>query len=108
METRVIALWLRQSEMKNFFAIGMDYAWGHNSIDVFQDEVKKAGKNFVGAVFSPIGTKDFSTYITKIRQSGADACFIVHAGRRQQRLPVAVARSTVCPARCSCLRPSSI
>src|SRR5205085_4464464 len=41
METRVIALWLRQSELKNFFAIGMDYAWGHNSIDVFQDEVKK-------------------------------------------------------------------
>ena len=80
METRVIALWLRQSEMKNFFAIGMDYAWGHNSIDVFQDEVKKAGKNFVGAVFSPIGTKDFSTYITKIRQSGADACFIVMQG----------------------------
>ena len=66
--------------MKNFYAIGMDYAWGHNSIDVFQDEVKKANKNFVGAVFSPIGTKDFSTYITKIRQSGADACFIVMQG----------------------------
>ena len=66
--------------MKNFYAIGMDYAWGHNSIDVFKDEVKKAKKNFVGAVFSPIGTKDFSTYITKIRQSGADACFIVMQG----------------------------
>ena len=70
----------------------MDYAWGHNSIDVFQDEVKKAKKNFVGAVFSPIGTKDFSTYITKIRQSGADALFHRDAGRRQQRLPVPVAR----------------
>src|SRR5215469_4769383 len=96
METRVIALWLRQSEMKNFFAIGMDYAWGHNSIEVFQDEVAKAKKNFVGAVFSPIGTKDFSTYITKIRQSGADACFIVMQGddnnaflsqSREYRLP---------------------
>ena len=80
METRVISLWLRRGEMKNFYAIGMDYAWGHNSIDVFQDEVKKANKNFVGAVFSPIGTKDFSTYITKIRQAGADACFIVMQG----------------------------
>jgi branched-chain amino acid transport system substrate-binding protein len=96
METRVIALWLRQAELKNFYAIGMDYAWGHNSIDVFQDEVKKAKKNFVGAVFSPIGTKDFSTYITKIRQSGADACFIVMQGddnnaflsqSREYRLP---------------------
>ena len=80
METRVISLWLRRGEMKNFYAIGMDYAWGHNSIDVFKDEVAKAKKNFVGAVFSPIGTKDFSTYITKIRQAGADACFIVMQG----------------------------
>jgi branched-chain amino acid transport system substrate-binding protein len=80
METRVISLWLRRGEMQNFYAIGMDYAWGHNSIDVFQDEVKKAKKNFVGVVFSPIGTKDFSTYITKIRQAGADACFIVMQG----------------------------
>jgi branched-chain amino acid transport system substrate-binding protein len=80
METRVISLWLRQGEMKNFYAIGMDYAWGHNSIEVFQDEVRKAKKNFVGAVFSPIGTKDFSTYIAKIRQSGADGCFIVMQG----------------------------
>ncbi len=80
METRVISLWLRSGEAKNFYAIGMDYAWGHNSIDVFKDEVTKAKKNFVGAVFSPIGTKDFSTYITKIRQAGADACFIVMQG----------------------------
>jgi branched-chain amino acid transport system substrate-binding protein len=80
METRVISLWLRKAEMKNFYALGMDYAWGHNSIGVFEDEVKKAGKNFVGAVYSPIGTKDFSTYITKIRQSGADACFLVLQG----------------------------
>jgi branched-chain amino acid transport system substrate-binding protein len=80
METRVISLYIRQSKMKNFYALGMDYAWGHNSIGVFKDEVKKAGKNFVGDVYSPIGTKDFSTYITKIRQSGADACFLVLQG----------------------------
>jgi ABC-type branched-subunit amino acid transport system substrate-binding protein len=58
----------------------MDYAWGHNSIGVFEDEVKKAKKDLVGTVYSPIGTKDFSTYITKIRQSGADACFLVLQG----------------------------
>jgi len=80
METRVISLWLRRGEMKNFYAIVVDYGWGHNSIDVFKDEVAKAKKNFVGAVFSPIGTKDFATYITKIRQAGADACFIVMQG----------------------------
>src|SRR5689334_14607409 len=80
METWVISHWLRRGELKNFYANDMDYAQGHNSIDVFKDEVAKAKKNFVGAVFSPIGTKDFSTYITKIRQAGADACFIVMQG----------------------------
>ncbi len=80
MGTRAVSLYLRQAAFKGFFAIGMDYAWGHNSIGVFKDEVQRAGKNFVGDVYSPIGTKDFSTYITKIRQSGADACFIVMQG----------------------------
>jgi branched-chain amino acid transport system substrate-binding protein len=80
MGTRAVALYLRQANYKGFYAIGMDYAWGHNSIGVFKDEVKKAGKTFVGEVYSPIGTKDFSTYLTKIRQSGADACFIVMQG----------------------------
>src|ERR1700733_12118005 len=80
METRAISLWLRKADYKNFYALGMDYAWGHNSIGVFEDEVKKAKKNLAGTVYSPIGTKDFSTYITKIRQSGADACFLVLQG----------------------------
>ena len=80
METRAISLWLRQASFKKYTALGMDYAWGHNSIGVFEDELKKAKKDYAGAVYSPIGTKDFSTYITKIRQSGADACFLVLQG----------------------------
>jgi branched-chain amino acid transport system substrate-binding protein len=80
MGTRAVALWLRDSPLKTFYGLGMDYAWGHNSMDVFEAEVKRAGKTFVGAVFSPTGTKDFSTYITKIRQSGAEAVYLVVAG----------------------------
>lgn len=80
MGTRSVALWLRNSPMKKFCGLGMDYAWGHNSMEVFQDEAKKAGKDFIDAVFSPIGTKDFSTYITKLRESGADGVYLVLAG----------------------------
>src|ERR1700749_1084233 len=57
METRAISLWLRQGDFKNFYALGMDYAWGHNSIGVFEDEVQKAKKELLGSVYSPIGTK---------------------------------------------------
>ena len=37
-------------------------------------------KEFLGKVFAPTGTKDYSPYITKIRQSGADAVFLVLQG----------------------------
>jgi branched-chain amino acid transport system substrate-binding protein len=80
MGTHAVALWLRDSKITKFYGLGMDYAWGHNSMGVFQDECKKAGKELLGAVFSPTGTKDFSTYITKIRQSGAEARYLVIAG----------------------------
>ena len=80
MGTRAVALWLRDSPLKSFYGLGMDYAWGHNSMEVFESEAKRAGKKFLGAVFSPTGTKDFATYITKIRQSGADGVYLVLAG----------------------------
>ncbi|MBS0244282.1 MAG: ABC transporter substrate-binding protein, partial [Proteobacteria bacterium] len=80
MGTRAVSLYLREAKLEKFYAIGMDYAWGHNSVQVFEDEVKKMGKQFVGKVFAPTGTKDYSTYITKIRQSGADGVYMVLAG----------------------------
>jgi branched-chain amino acid transport system substrate-binding protein len=83
MGTRVVALYLRESPMKSFYGMGMDYAWGHNSLEVFEAEVKRAGKTYLGSVFSPIGTKDYSTYVAKIRQSGADGVYTVLAGDDQ-------------------------
>jgi branched-chain amino acid transport system substrate-binding protein len=81
MGARAVSLYLRDSEkVKSLYALGLDYAWGHNSVQVFEDEMKQAKKTFIGKVFAPTGTKDYSTYITKIRQSGADAVYLVLAG----------------------------
>lgn len=81
MGARAVSLYLRESKKINsIYALGLDYAWGHNSVQVFEDEMKRAKKNFIGKVFAPTGTKDYSTYITKIRQSGADAVYLVLAG----------------------------
>jgi branched-chain amino acid transport system substrate-binding protein len=80
MGARAVTLYLREAPFKAYYAIGMDYAWGRNSVAVFETEMKRANKNVIGSVFSPTGTKDFSTYITKIRQSGADALYVVLAG----------------------------
>ncbi len=80
MGARAVSLYLRDAPFKKFFGLGMDYAWGRNSVSVFEGEMKRAGKEFAGSVFSPTGTKDFSTYITKIRTSGADAMYFALAG----------------------------
>src|SRR5262245_44441524 len=80
MGARAISLYLRDAKVSGMFALGLDYAWGHNSVQVFEDEMKRMKKNFIGKVFAPTGTKDYSTYITKIRQSGADACYLVLQG----------------------------
>ena len=96
MGTRAVSLYLRTAKLDKFYALGLDYAWGHNSVQVFENEVKKAKREFIGKVFAPTGTKDYSSYITKIRQSGADAVFLVMQGddnnaflsqSRQYRLP---------------------
>jgi branched-chain amino acid transport system substrate-binding protein len=103
MGARAVALYLRESKLDGIFALGLDYGWGHNSVQVFEDEMKRAKKNFIGKVFAPTGTKDYSTYITKIRQSGAQACFLVLQGddnnaflsqSRQYALPDKVALFT--------------
>src|SRR4030095_115095 len=88
--------YLRTAKLEKFYALGLDYAWGHNSVQVFENDVKKPKREFIGKVFAPTGTKDYSSYITKIRQSGADAVFLVMQGddnnaflsqSRQYRLP---------------------
>ena len=59
---------------------GMDYAWGRNSVARIRRRAERAGRALTGTVFSPTGTKDFAHYISKIRQSGADALYLVLAG----------------------------
>jgi len=80
MGARAVSLYIKGAELKSFYALGMDYAWGHNSVQVFENEMQRLKINFIGKVFAPTGTKDYSTYIAKIRQSGADGVYLVLAG----------------------------
>ena len=80
MGARTIALYLKDAPEKTFYAIGLDYAWGHSSVGVFETEIKRAGKDFVGKVFAPQGTKDYSTYITRIRQENPSGLYVAMTG----------------------------
>jgi branched-chain amino acid transport system substrate-binding protein len=79
-EARLLSLYIKDSGLKKFYAIGMDYSWGHSTVAAFEQEMKRNKIEFVGKVFAPTGTRDFSSYITKIRQSGADGLMMVQSG----------------------------
>src|SRR6266704_2365455 len=62
MGARAVSLYLRDAKLQKFYALGLDYAWGHNSVQVFEREALKSKKEFLGKVFAPTGTKDYSPY----------------------------------------------
>jgi branched-chain amino acid transport system substrate-binding protein len=80
MGARTIALYLKDAPEKNYYAIGLDYSWGHSSVGVFEKEIQRVGKEFTGKVFAPQGTKDYSTYITKIRQANPAGLYVAMTG----------------------------
>lgn len=80
MGARALALYLKDSPEKNFIALGSDYAWGRSSVAAFEEQIKAIGKNLSDKIYTPVGNKDYSTYITKIMQSGAKDCYIALQG----------------------------
>jgi ABC-type branched-subunit amino acid transport system substrate-binding protein len=58
----------------------VDYATGHTAAKVFTDAAEAAGKRVVLEQYAPLNTTDFGSYITKIKDSGADALFAPEYG----------------------------
>jgi len=81
MGARAVSLYLAESSMKRFFALGSDYAWGRDSVASFTSQITAAKKDIVATEFPPVGTKDFASYIAKIRQSRADGVYLVLPGQ---------------------------
>jgi branched-chain amino acid transport system substrate-binding protein len=81
MGARAISLYLAEAPMKRFFALGSDYAWGRDSVASFVDQITAAKKEVVGKDYPPTGTKDFASYIGKVKQSGAQGVYLVLVGQ---------------------------
>ena len=81
MGARAVSLYLAEAPMKKFFGLGADYAWGRDSVASFVSQITAVKKDIVGKEFPPVGTKDYASYISKIKQSGAEGCFIVLPGQ---------------------------
>ncbi|MCF8144509.1 MAG: ABC transporter substrate-binding protein [Deltaproteobacteria bacterium] len=63
---------------RTYYVLVHDYAWGHDAGQRFIDLAKKNGIKVANENFdkAPIATKDWSSYISKIKASGADAVYI--------------------------------
>lgn len=81
MGARAVSLYLADAPMKRFFALGADYAWGRDSVGSFVKQITAAKKDVVGKDFPPVGTKDFASYVAKVRQSHAEGCYLALPGQ---------------------------
>lgn len=57
-----------------------DYAFGWESCGGFSRVFQDSGGEVVERIWYPLGTQDFSTYVTQIQNAGADLAFIGAAG----------------------------
>jgi len=80
MGARALALYLKDAPEKKFIAIASDAAWGRSSNAAFEEQIKAVGKDLVDKIYAPVANKDYSTYITKILQSGAQGCYVALQG----------------------------
>ncbi|WP_271600868.1 ABC transporter substrate-binding protein [Bradyrhizobium sp. CCBAU 45384] len=80
MRARTIALWLADSPKKRYFAIAQDYAWGKSSVATFEKLITDLKKEVVGQVLSPLGTKDYSSFIARIREAKPEVLYIAMSG----------------------------
>jgi branched-chain amino acid transport system substrate-binding protein len=80
MRARAIALWLADSKSQRFFSIAQDYAWGKSSVATFEKLITDLKRQTVGNVLSPLGTKDYSSYIARIREANPDVLYIAMSG----------------------------
>ena len=79
---RAYAEFFKTKPWRKFYLMNQDYAFGHAVADDFKKVIMKEipDAKIVGEDYAPIGQKDFATYITKIKASGAEIIFTGNFG----------------------------
>jgi len=80
MDINALAASIDEMEGDKWAIQAVDYATGYSAAEEFQAAAEAAGKEVVLTQFAPLNTTDFGSYITKIKESGADALFAVEYG----------------------------
>lgn len=73
MDMAMIDRWAKHIKGDTFAVIAADYAWGHDSAGSFKKAVEAQGKKVAMTLFPPLGSKDYSPYISQLREARVDA-----------------------------------
>jgi branched-chain amino acid transport system substrate-binding protein len=68
---------------KKWFAITADYRWGQSLLEGWMWQSEQMGGKFLGNVYAPLGTSDFSTYYAKIMAANPDFIVMNNLGADQ-------------------------
>jgi branched-chain amino acid transport system substrate-binding protein len=71
--------WLYDNVAKEIIATGSDYVAGRDTIREFAIAFEAKGGKIVREIYPPVGTADFSVYLTAIAASGAPASYNFYA-----------------------------
>lgn len=73
MDMAMINNWAKNIKGNTFAVIAADYAWGHDSATSFRKAMEAQGKKVPLTLFVPLGTKDYSPYISQLKEAKVDA-----------------------------------
>jgi branched-chain amino acid transport system substrate-binding protein len=89
----VLGTWaFKNGGAKKVFTMVSDYAPGRDAETSFQTAFKAAGGEIIGSVRVPLANPDFSAFVQRAKDSGADGVFVFVPGGSQ---PVALAKALV-------------
>jgi len=71
---------LKNTKYRKVAAIGMDYAFGYETIGGFQQVFEDGGGQIVQKIWTPLNTNDFAPFLAQLRRD-ADAVLALFVGR---------------------------
>jgi ABC-type branched-subunit amino acid transport system substrate-binding protein len=72
--------WMLENLGKRVYLIGSDYVFPHFVNDLTSKLIEENGGTVVGTAYAPLGTSDFSSYISEIERAKPDVIFISVVG----------------------------
>jgi branched-chain amino acid transport system substrate-binding protein len=66
---------------RNAFHLTADYTWGHTQYESMKDFTEKEGWTTTDNIMTPLGTTDYSQFLTAVLNSDADVLVLNHYGQ---------------------------